>query len=360
MKAVVLDGLIDEFSPAAAVSARVGTSWIGRRDLEVGRFYVVWNPGQLEGIVAKTEDSMGTYVAYLGAVDDRMRALLAAPLGSVAGLLVRFVGPSWRYHSWGVAGRIARALGVAHAVPVRVLGKEADHKIMTFLPAGEVSRVRESLFASGAGRYGLYSKCSFAASGKGTFYGEKGSKPAVGQAGKLEEVEEEKLEVRVPQEKLGRVLSALRKVHPYEQPVIEVYETTTGTEYGEGRTGTLDAPVAAQGASRKIASVLGSQPLLSSGREQADSVLIWDGEPGEGLHEASLSGVGLYVGPDSKGLGKLMAHNSPVGIVEFPRYCFLLAGAKELVYMVRETSKREGWGVKTYLPTRSGGEGVRR
>ncbi len=359
MRAAILDDLIDEFAPLGCAQSAPRISWIGRRDLEIDRFYVAWSPGQLEGIVAKTEGEAGTYVAYMGGIDEKARALLAGSLNSAGGLLVRFVGHAWRYHSWGVVSTIARALAVREPVPVRVLGKEADHKVMTFLPAGDVPKVREAVFAGGAGRYGLYSKCSFTAAGKGTFYGEKGSKPTVGQAGKLEEVEEEKLEVRVPQEKLGRVLSALRRSHPYEEPVIEVYETTTGTEYGEGRTGTLESPLAAQGASRRIASVLGSQPVLNLGREQAETVFIWDGDPGEGLYEASLSGVGLYVGPDSKGLGKVVARKSPVGIVEFPRYCFLLAGAKELVYVVRETSKREGWGVKTYLPTRAGGEGVR-
>ncbi len=359
MKAAILDDLIDEFAPAACALAGPRISWIGRRDLEVGRFYVAWSPGQLEGIVAKAEGDEGTYVAYLGGVDEKTRALLSSSLSSVGGLLVRFVGSAWRYHSWGVAARIAKALAVEDPVPVRVMGKEADHKITTFLPAADVPKVREAAFAGGAGRYGLYSRCSFAAAGKGTFYGERGSKPTVGQAGRLEEVDEEKLEIRVPQEKLSRVLSALRKSHPYEEPVIEIYETTTGTEYGEGRTGALESPIGAQAASRRIASVLGSQPVLSLGREQAESVFIWDGDPGEGLYESSLSAVGLYVGPDSKGLGKVMARSSPVSIVEFPRYCFLLAGAKELVYMVRETSKREGWGVKTYLPTRAGAEGVR-
>jgi hypothetical protein len=359
LKAGILDNLIDEFAPGAGASEGPGASWIGKRDLEIERFYVAWSPGQLEGIVAKTQGDEGTYVAYMGNVGEKMRAVLAGSLSSVDCLLTRFVGPTWRYHSWGVAERIAKALAVRVPVPVRVLGKEADHKIMTFLPAGDVPKVREALFASGGGRYGLYSKCSFTASGRGTFYGEKGSKPAVGRAGKLEEVDEEKLEVRVPQEKIGRVISALKKAHPYEEPVIEVYETTAGMEYGEGRTGTLASPLAAQGASRKISSVLGSQPVLSLGREQSESVLIWDGDPAEGLYEALLGGAGLYVGPDSGGLGKVMTRRSSISILEFPNYCFLLAGAKELVYMVRETSKREGWGVKTYLPTRAGAEGVR-
>jgi len=357
LRAAVLDGLIGEFAP---MSGGPASSWIGSRRIEVDRFYVAWSPAQLEGIVDKVGGDGGAYVAYLGAVGEKARALLARSLSPHKGLIVRFVGETWRYHSWGVAERIARALGVDDPIPVRVMGKEADLKVTTFLPAADLPKVREAVFASGGGRYGLYSRCSFAAAGRGTFYGERGSKPVVGEAGKLEELDEQRLEVKVPQEKLGRVISALRKAHPYEEPVIETYETMSGTEFGEGRMGDLGGALTPQAASRRAASVLRSQPVLSLGREAAESVLIWDGEPADGLHEASVSAVGLYVGPDSKGLARVMARASDVAVLEFPRYCFLLAGARELVYLVRETSKREGWGLRTYLPTRVGGEGVRR
>jgi hypothetical protein len=360
LKAFLLDELVDEFAPRGEFPGGSAAFWIGSRDIDVDRVYVAWNPGQLEGTVGKQDSGAGTYVAYLGGIESTTRALLADSLRRERNLVVRFVEPSWRLHSWGVTERIAGILGVENPLPVKVLGREPDHKVMTFLPERDVPKVRESLFASGAGRYGMYSRCSFSSPGRGTFYGEKGSKPAVGESGKFEEVEEQKLEVRVPQEKLGSVVSALRQAHPYEEPVIEVYETTTGREIGEGRVGCMPSPAGAQAASKRIASDLGSQPVLSQGREQSTDVMIWDGDPAEGLHEASLSGVGLYVGPDSKGLGRIVALRSPFSILEFPKYCFLLAGARELIYMVRETSKREGWGVKTYLPTRSGGEGVRR
>ena len=353
MRARDLDELVDEF--ASSGPGRAGNQWVGRRDLDVGRFYVAYNPGQLDGIFSKPGDETGTYVAYLGPVDERVRYLISEYLRPLTNNLMRFVGPSWRYYSWGIAERIAKSLGVTDAVPVKVAGREADHKVVTFLPASDVPKVRETVFAGGAGKYGLYSKCSFTASGKGTFYGEKGSKPAVGQAGKVEEVDEERLEIRVPQEKLGRVVAALRRAHPYEQPVIEVYETASGVEYGEGRTGKLANPLTAQAASRRIASVLGSQPVLSEGRGESDSVMVWDGEPENGLYEAALGSVGLYVGPDSRGLGKMLAHSSSMNVVEFPRYCFLMAGAKELVYMVREACKRESYKIKTFLPTRAGG-----
>ena len=86
--------------------------------------------------------------------------------------------------------------------------------------------------------------------------------------------------------------------------------------------------------------------------------MIWDGRPERGLYEALLRGVDLYVGPDSHGLAGLVGKTLDSGCVEFPLYCFLLMGAKELVYMVREKSKRESWGLRTFLPSKVGREGV--
>ena len=46
----------------------------------------------------------------------------------------------------------------------------------------------------------------------------------VAQVGKLEEVEEERIETVVGEEDLDGVLKKLREAHPYEEPVIDVYE----------------------------------------------------------------------------------------------------------------------------------------
>ena len=50
--------------------------------------------------------------------------------------------------------------------------------------------VSRALFDAGAGRIGNYTSCSFRSPGTGTFFGEEGTKPAVGQSGKLETSEE--------------------------------------------------------------------------------------------------------------------------------------------------------------------------
>jgi hypothetical protein len=245
------------------------------------------------------------------------------------------------------------------ARPVLVLGRERSFKVVTFVPTADIARVRESLFGVGGGRYGLYSKCSFSTSGKGTFYGEKRSKPTYGEAGRLEEVTEERLEVLVPSDRIGKAISALKKAHPYEEPVIETYEVGSRREFGEGRAGVLARPMGATEASRRIASVLGSQPVYLSRESQCSKAMIWDGEPDRGIYEALVRDVDLYVGPDSKGLAKLLGDGMQAGVIEFPQYRFLMAGARELIYMVRDKSKREAWGLRTFLPSKVGREGVK-
>jgi hypothetical protein len=244
------------------------------------------------------------------------------------------------------------------ARPVLVLGRERSFKVVTFVPSGDISRVRESLFGIGGGRYGLYSKCSFSTPGKGTFYGEKGSKPTYGEAGRLEQVDEERLEVLVPSDRIGRAISALRKAHPYEEPVIETYEVGSRSEFGEGRAGILTKPMGATEAARRIASTLGSQPVFLSRESQCSKAMIWDGEPDRGIYEALVRDVDLYIGADSRGLAKLLGDGIQAGVIEFPRDRFLMAGAKELVYVVRDKSKREAWGLRTFLPSKVGREGA--
>jgi hypothetical protein len=364
MKAEVLDRLIDEFAPAGDLSrqgldpGRSGFA-LGKSDLEISRFFVAWNPSQLDGIFRKDKRDEGAYVAYMGPVDDERRSIFSAGLKGLDGFVIRSVDPIWRCHSWGIASKIAHDLGMTDARPVIAAGRESSYKVVTFVPEEKLTKVRESLFAAGGGRYGLYSKCSFSGPGTGTFLGEKGSRPAYGQAGKLEEVAERRLEVLVPSGRLGRAVAALKKVHPYEEPVVETYRLAGGADFGEGRVGHVDPPLASAEASRKLVSVLGSRPAYISGNSRCRRLLVWDGEPQRGLSEAMLRDVDLYIGPGSEGLAKLLGRRWRTEVVEFPGYCFLMAGAKELVYMVRERAKLESWGLRTFLPSKAGREGVR-
>ncbi len=75
---------------------------------------------------------------------------------------------------------------------------------------------------AGAGKIGKYNKCAFITEGIGTWQADKDAHPTVGEAGKLQSIEEVKIEMQCPDESTKQVLSAIRKVHPYEEIVIDL------------------------------------------------------------------------------------------------------------------------------------------
>lgn len=96
-------------------------------------------------------------------------------------------------------------------------------KIIVYVPSSHAGEIRKILAKNGAGHIGNYDYCSFAVKGIGRYRGGKGTTPFIGQPGKIEEVEEERIETICPWEKLESVLSAIKRVHPYEEPAIDIY-----------------------------------------------------------------------------------------------------------------------------------------
>ena len=99
-----------------------------------------------------------------------------------------------------------------------------NRKLVVFVPPEALDRVRDALFEAGAGRIGAYERCSWYTDGTGTFFGGEGSDPTVGEAGREERVREFRLETVFPADRHDRVISALRRAHPYEEPAFDVYE----------------------------------------------------------------------------------------------------------------------------------------
>lgn len=96
-------------------------------------------------------------------------------------------------------------------------------KIVVTVPLSHAEAVRQALGEAGAGHFGEYSFCSFTAVGTGRFMPSDKANPYIGTTGKLEEVEEERIEVVCDREKAKKVATAIRHVHPYEEPAIDVY-----------------------------------------------------------------------------------------------------------------------------------------
>lgn len=96
-------------------------------------------------------------------------------------------------------------------------------KLVWFVPPAALESTRDAVFAAGAGWIGDYSRCSWSTLGQGTFYGGEGTRPAVGEMGRDEQVTEYRVETVVAEERLADAVAALRRAHPYEEPAYDVY-----------------------------------------------------------------------------------------------------------------------------------------
>lgn len=95
-------------------------------------------------------------------------------------------------------------------------------KIGTTAPLDAADKIREALGKAGAGRLGEYTFCSFSYRGQGRFKPSENANPEIGEANKLEIVEEEQIEVICSRDHAKEVIAVLRKVHPYEEPVVDI------------------------------------------------------------------------------------------------------------------------------------------
>ena len=161
---------------------------------------------------------------------------------------------------------LAEVVGIRRPRPLEPIARQGQCKVVIFVPPADVSAVAAAAFAAGAGKIGNYAECSFRAAGVGTFRGGEGSSPAVGRAGRREQVEELRLEVLAPQDRLAAVLEAVRAAHSYETPAIDVYplqDVLPGA--GMGRIGELSRPVTVRSFVGRLKRALGLERVLLAG-----------------------------------------------------------------------------------------------
>ncbi len=137
-----------------------------------------------------------------------------------------------------------------------VVHEGREYKLVVFVPAAEVDRLRRALSAAGAGVIGHYSECSFELPGQGTFRGDETTRPAIGRKLVVERADEIRLEMVVSRSRLGAVVRALYASHSYEEPAFDLYplHSLAGrAAVGMGRVGLLRKPQRGRALLRRLA-----------------------------------------------------------------------------------------------------------
>lgn len=147
----------------------------------------------------------------------------------------------------GVNHVLAQKLGLKDVGPLLRVSHGIQVKLVTFVPESHLAQVRDAVAEAGAGVIGDYTHCSFSAPGTGTFKPSARSHPFSGSIGKVNEEPEQRFEVLVNKARLGPVLEALFRAHPYEEVAYDVFPVDNlDPRLSLGLQGALPRPVSAK------------------------------------------------------------------------------------------------------------------
>ena len=202
----------------------------------------------------------------------------------------------------GVNGKMAQLLGLLNQ---RVLQPKKGilKKLVTFVPAEQAIKVRDALFAAGAGQIGNYSECSFTVEGEGTFKGGEGTDPFVGTPGLRYMNAELRLEMIFPAWIENELLKALLATHPYEEVAYDIFLLENKYQQtGSGLIGELTEAISSTAFLQQLKNVFGltvirHTPLL----DKAVKKIALCGGAGSFLIGAAIAaGADFYVTGDVK------------------------------------------------------------
>lgn len=245
------------------------------------------------------------------------------PVGRSVSLLCRneialyVAHTNWDMAPGGVNDALAAVLDLRNLQPFAPQGARRFVKFVTFVPRADVQRVLDALSLAGAGEIGLYRRCAFFHPGTGTFEPLPGAKPAIGEVGTREEVEEYRLETVAPEANVRELVRALRESHPYEEPAFDILSVRSGPELFLGRVGDLPSPQKPEAFVALVGQRLGcTARWLGAAKERVGRVAVVGGSGGDLVAEAAAAGADALLTGELRHHQLIEAYERGLGIVD--------------------------------------------
>lgn len=99
-------------------------------------------------------------------------------------------------------------------------------KFIFYVPKSHLEKVKSAISAAGAGQFGNYKDCFWQVLGQAQFTPLEKSQPYIGHYNHTMVVDEYRVETICPEYLIDKVIEALRKSHPYEEPVYDAWQLT--------------------------------------------------------------------------------------------------------------------------------------
>lgn len=229
---------------------------------------------------------------------DEQRAIMKALANGIA--LAAFHTPADKALE-GTSGSIGRLLGL-EGLKVLVPDQDALCKIVVYVPGSHADACADAMSAAGAGHIGNYSHCAWRTDGTGEFMAEQGANPYCGNLGQLHHEPEVRIEAICLRKSAGRVLTAIVKAHPYEEPAIDVIPLSNACPtQGYGVVGTLAKPLSQTDFLALVKEKLECQCIRFAGQaNEVRTVAICTGSGSEFTPDAMAARADAYITADVK------------------------------------------------------------
>jgi dinuclear metal center YbgI/SA1388 family protein len=240
---------------------------------------------------------------------------------------------------------LAERLGILDPEPLR----QADGsflKLVVFVPSGHEAELADALFAAGAGGVGRYDQCSFRVPGTGTFRPGEGADPFIGRPGHREEVEELRLEVLVPRNRLSRVLDRMFKTHPYEEVAYDLVPLDNRLPgAGLGRIGRLAQALPLEGFADCVKKALGCATVRVVGADDVavSKVAVCGGSGADLVRTAHRQGADVIVTGDVKYHEARSAEALGIAVVDAGHFATEHLMVDALTQVLNQSAEARGW-----------------
>jgi dinuclear metal center YbgI/SA1388 family protein len=299
---------MEEFAPKsmAMEGDKIGLQ-VGRLNKEVKRVMIALDV--LENVVDEAiEKQVDLIIAHHAVIFKPLKTLRTdLPAGRIYEKLLKHDIAVYIAHTnldtavGGINDLMAQALNLQNTEPLEVLYTESLKKIVVFVPKTHHQQVLSAMSEAGAGSIGKYSHCTFNIEGVGTFLPSVKANPFTGSTGKLEQVEEIRIETIVPEALLKRVIKAIIKTHPYEEVAYDVYPLElSGRSFGIGRIGQLEKAMTLEELASRVKTVFEVKGLRTVGDLSAKvrKVAVLGGDGNSFVSKAIFKGADVLITGD--------------------------------------------------------------
>jgi dinuclear metal center YbgI/SA1388 family protein len=200
----------------------------------------------------------------------------------------------------GVNDLLAEALELSNTEVLVPTHEIHLKKLVVYVPTEQCKRVKEALGNAGAGAIGNYSHCLFSSSGIGQFLPEENANPHIGDKGKLEQVNEERIETLFPDYLEKKVVQAMIKAHPYEEVAYDIYRVDNkGESLGLGRIGEIQEVTLGEFANIvKNALDVPTVRVVGDLQSKVRKVAVLGGDGNKYISSAKFKGADVYITGD--------------------------------------------------------------